>query len=687
MRLACDVGGTFTDLVLEDEDAHLRLYKSPTTPADPLVGLLSAVDLAAADLKRSRRELLAGIATFVHGTTRAINAILTGATARTAFLTTEGHRDILLLREGGRLDPYDNTQSFPRPYVPRALTFEVPERIGADGRVVKVLDEAAVARIGEELAARGIEAVGVCLLWSIANPAHELMVEEVLRRQLPDLPVTLSHRLNPTIREYRRASATCIDASLRPLMGTYLHGLAERLRAEGFAGRLLTVTSQGGMMDAADMAAAPIHAINSGPSMAPVAGRHLARSEAQAAMAIVADTGGTSFDVSLVRRDRIPWTRETWLGPRFRGHMTGFPSVDVKSIGAGGGSIARVDEGGLLQVGPESAGADPGPVCYGRGGQVPTVTDCALVLGYLDPAFFLGGAIRLDAAAARAAVERAVARPLGMSTDEAAAAVLAVATENMVSAIEEITVNQGIDPRGAVLVGGGGAAGFNAVAIARRLGCARLLVPAVGAALSAVGALISDLSSDRARVLFMRSDVPDMAAINAVLAELAREAEAFARGPGAGAVEYRTEFVVEARYPQQTWEIEVPLRQLRFDDPRQLQQLVDDFHALHRELYAVDDPTSPIELVTWRVRVHCRLQMTNGLKLAGAASARPAPTERAIYLRGAGRVSAVLRRLDHMAAGETIAGPAIVESDYTTVLLDDGATARRLESGSLLIAP
>jgi N-methylhydantoinase A len=687
MRLACDVGGTFTDLVLEDETGRLRLYKSPTTPSDPLIGLLAAVDLAAADLKRNRRDFLAGIATFVHGTTRAINAILTGATARTAFLTTAGHRDILLLREGGRLDPYDNTQPFPRPYVPRALTFEVPERIGADGRVVTLLDEAAVARVAGQLADHRIEAAGVCLLWSIANPAHELRVEEILRERLPDLPITLSHRLNPTIREYRRASSTCIDASLKPLMGTYLRGLAERLRAEGFAGRLLTVTSQGGMMDAADMAAAPIHALNSGPSMAPVAGRHLARREAQAQMAIVADTGGTSFDVSLVRRDRIPWTRETWLGPRFRGHMTGFPSVDVKSIGAGGGSIAHVDEGGLLQVGPESAGADPGPVCYGRGGQAPTVTDCALLLGYLDPAFFLGGAIRLDAAAARAALERAVARPLGMTAEEAAASVMAVATENMVAAIEEITVNQGIDPRGAVLVGGGGAAGFNAVAIARRLGCAQLLVPAVGAALSAVGALLSDLSTDRARVLFMRSDELDIAAVNAVLAELAGEAETFKRGPGAGAVEYKTEFVVEARYPQQTWEIEVPLRQPRFDNAEQVRQLVDDFHALHRELYAVDDPTSPIELVTWRVRVHCRLQMTNGLKLASAGAPKSAPTERAIYLRGRGRVSAVLRRLDHMPTDEQIEGPAIIESDYTTLMLDDGAVARRLESGSLLIAP
>jgi N-methylhydantoinase A len=257
----------------------------------------------------------------------------------------------------------------------------------------------------------------------------------------------------------------------------------------------------------------------------------------------------------------------------------------------------------------------------------------------------------------------------------------------MVSAIEEITVNQGIDPRGAVLVGGGGAAGFNAVAIARRLGCAQLLVPAVGAALSAVGAIISDLSTDRARVLFMRSDALDMAAINAVLAELAHEAEAFARGPGAGAVDCKTEFLVEARYPQQTWEIEVPLRQSRFDHPRQMQQLVEDFHGLHRELYAVDDPTSSVELVTWRVHVHCRLQMTNGLTLAGAASARPAPTERTIYLRGPGRVSAALRRLGDLPAGQTIEGPAIVESDFTTVVIDAGAAARRLESGSLLITP
>jgi N-methylhydantoinase A len=683
-RLACDVGGTFTDLVAETSDGTLRLHKTATTPADPVDGVLAAIDLAAAAAGRDRRAFLAGVGSFVHGTTRAINAILTGTTARTAFLATAGHRDILLLREGGRLEPYDNSQPFPQPYVPRALTFEVPERIGADGRIVQPLDEAAVRRLAALLGQARVEAIGVCLLWSIANPAHELAVERILQRELPDIPLTLSHRLNPSIREYRRASSTCIDASLKPLMGRYLRDLGERLRAEGFGGRLLMVTSQGGMMDAADMAAAPIHAVNSGPAMAPVAGRRFAREpRAEADMVIVADAGGTSFDVSLVRGDRIPWTRETWLGPPFRGHLTGFPSVDVKSIGAGGGSIARVDADGLLQVGPQSAGADPGPACYGRGGRDPTVTDCALTLGLLDPDYFLGGAMRLDAEAARAAVDRAIGRPLGLSTAAAAAAALAVATENMAAAIEEITVKQGIDPRGALLVGGGGAAGFNIVAIARRLGCARVLIPAAGAALSAAGGLLSDLATDRARMLFMRSDAFDRAAVNAALDELAKEAAAFVSAAGAAA--HMIDFLVEARYPQQTWEIELPLRVRRFAGAADVERLAEDFHALHRRLYAVDDPSSPVELVTWRVRVRCRLRPDGEARIALTAAAAEAAS-REIHADGLGRRRIPVLRLGGLPVGEPVHGPAIVESELTTVLVEPGSTATRLASGSLLIA-
>ena len=339
--------------------------------------------------------------------------MLTGRTARTAFLTTEGHPDIFLLREGGRVDPFDNTVPFPEPLVPRRLTFEIPERIRADGVVHKPLDEDAVLAVIERLKAAQVEAVGVCLIWSIVNPDHEERVGAFLDAHLPGVPYTLSHRLNPSLREYRRASSACIDASLKPVMTGYLSSLEARLREAGFNGRLLTVTSQGGVVDAADLAATPIHSLNSGPAMAPVAGRVFAAAEGDEDMAIVADTGGTSYDVSLVRKGRIPWTRETWLGPRIRGHMTGFPSVDVRSVGAGGGSIAWVDPGGMLHVGPDSAGSVPGPACYGQGGSEPTVTDAALALGYIDADFFLGGAIALDTDRATAAIAEKIGAPLG----------------------------------------------------------------------------------------------------------------------------------------------------------------------------------------------------------------------------------------------------------------------------------
>ena len=686
MRLACDVGGTFTDLALEDGTAPLRVYKASTTPTDPVDGLLDAVGLAAADLDLTPAELLARVDSFIHATTRGINAVLTGATARTALLVTAGHRDILLLREGGRADPYDNTVPFPQPYVARSLTFEVPERVGADGKVVRPVDEDAVLAITDTLRDRCVESVAVCLLWSIANPAHELAVGEILARHLPDVPVTLSHRLNPSLREYRRASSAAIDASLKPLMSSYLNALDARLRRAGFGGRLLAVTNQGGVIDVEAAAAAPIHTLNSGPSLAPVAGRHCATLTAaaagiDAADVIVGDTGGTSYDVSLVRGGRIPWTRETWIGSRFRGHMTGFPSVDVKNVGAGGGSIAWLDGGGMLHVGPQSAGAVPGPACYGAGGTEPTVTDCVLVLGYMDPDDFLGGSMRLYPERAREAVAR-TAEPMGLAVEPAAAAVLAVATESMVAAVSEITVNQGMDPSEAVLVGGGGAAGLTAVAMARRLGCRRLLIPETGAALSAVGALLSELSSDAAQVCFTLSDDFAFDAVNDVLAALQGECRAFADGPGNGAKETQIEFAVEARYPHQAWEIEVPLRSARFADADDVRQLVADFHAMHRRIFAVDDPHSAVELLTWRARVRCRLHEITG-EAAPPVEAAPA-THRRIYLPGEGWTDASVRRFAALAPDEPLAGPAIVQSPYTTVVLPPDATAIRSPGGLLV---
>jgi N-methylhydantoinase A len=676
VRLACDVGGSFTDLVVADA-GMLRLYKVPTTPADPAAGVLAAIGLAAAAAGIDAGTLLARTTSLTHATTLAINAILTGRTARTAFVTTEGHRDILLLREGGRLNPYDNLQAFPPPYVPRALTFEVPERIGAAGEVVRPLDVGVVAEIAERLAAEAVKAVGVCLLWSIANPAHEIRVGEILAARLPGVAVSLSHRLNPIVREYRRASATCIDASLRPLMDRSLSGLEARLRAAGFRGHLFVVTSQGGVMAAAEAAAAPIHTVNSGPSMAPVAGLAAAARDAPGLDAIIADAGGTSTDVSLVRGGRIPWTSETWIGPRFSGHMTGFPSVDVKSIGAGGGSIAWLDAGGLLRVGPGSAGADPGPACYRRGGEQPTVTDCALVLGYLDADRFLGGRLPLDAAAARRAVAR-IAAPLGLAVEAAAGAVFEVLTEEMIGAIEDITVNQGIDPSRAVLVAGGGAAGFNAAAIARRLGCRAALFPPTGAVLSAAGASLSDLMFTDGRIHYVRSDAPDHAAIARVLTALAASMRRFVAA--SGAARHAIDWWAEARYPQQTWEIEVPLAGPDWSGEADLDRLVRDFHAAHQALYAVADPASPIEILAWRARARCGLHAEQAMRVAASASATAAT--RRVFLPDGGWREVALRTPEGL-ADASLPGPALIESPFTTIVVPPGACARRLASGSI----
>jgi len=688
LRFAVDTGGTFTDLVVEGSDPELRFYKRPTTPLDPIDGLLDVFAAAAADHGLSVGELLGRGERLVFGTTRATNAVVTGTTARRALLCTQGHPDVLLFREGGgRTALFDYTQEYPAPYVPRSLTFEIPERVLADGTVSTPLDEAAVRGVARALREREIEAVAVCLLWSIVNPAHERRVGEILAEELPGLPVTLSHRLNPSVREYRRASSAAIDVSLKPLMSRFFRALEARLRAEGFAGRLLIMASSGGVLDAEAVAEAPIHSIGSGPAAAPVAGRHFARLDGGSDTALVTDAGGTTYDVSLVRRGRIPTTRETIVGHPTYGFITGFPSVDVKSVGAGGGSIAWVDEGGLLHVGPQSAGAEPGPAAYGRGGDRPTVTDACLVLGYIDPGYFLGGEMEVSVDLARRVLVRDVAGPLGLDVHEAASAVLGLAIERMVTAIEGITLAQGIDPAEAVMIGGGGGAGLYSVGIARRLGLARVVIPDVAAALSASGALVSDLQALFATTEVMSTAAFDAERAAAVLAGLQAVAEAFLATAGAGARETELRFTVEARYPHQVWEIEVPIRDGRLETPAQVEALRADFHAAHEELFAVCDAEAHVEIVTWRAHARCVLQEHGLARARPEVSSRAVEPTRRAYFPGLGVVDTPVRLLDSLAVGERHEGPLLVESPVTTVVLDERATVERAPSGSLLIEP
>jgi N-methylhydantoinase A len=682
-KVTCDVGGTFTDVVVTDDGGRTAIGKSLTTPAGLIAGLTAAIGAAAEDLGLTTTAVLGACDLFVYATTQATNAVLVGRTARTALLVTDGFPDVLVRREGGSLRPYDFDTDPPAPYIPRRLTFEVPERIGSEGDVVRPLDEEAAVALVRGLADRDVRAVAVSLLWSTANPAHELRLGEILERELPSVPFTLSHQLNPIVREYRRASCTAIDASLKPIMQEHLREVADGLAELGFVGELLAANSLGGVIPMAGLEAQPVYAVRSGPALAPVAGRAYADAALGKGDVIVCDTGGTSFDVSLVRDGEVVTTRETWLGEPFAGHLTGLSSVDARSVGAGGGSIAWIDSGGLLRVGPQSAGADPGPACYGNGGTEATVTDAALVLGYLDPDNFLGGRMKLDPEAAERAVT-AVGERIGTDPGEAALAIMTIANEHMVAAIKEITINQGVDPRDSALVAGGGAAGLGIAAIARELGCAGVLLPRTAGALSAFGAQQADIVTEAGRTMLTDSADFDFARVGAALTEIDGELDRTAAGlRERGLAIAPVEHFVEARYAHQVWELEIPMRSRRLESADELAAMVSDFHAAHERIFAVTDPGQHVEAVYWKGRLTAQPRKPG---LAGP----PAPPSREPRRRTArfpevGAVEVAVHDGGSLAPGDTVAGPLLVAEPTTTIVVPPGATLRITELGDYLM--
>ena len=690
-RISVDTGGTFTDVVVADREGRLYIGKAPTTAQRAFQGIREGLRQVAGELGVSVEELLTEADVLTYGTTRATNAIVEGKTARTAFLTTEGFPDILLLREGGKTDPF-RQMPYPPPYVPRHLTFEIRERIDSEGDVFIPLDEASVLEAIQGAREAGCEAIGVCLVWSIVNPRHELRVGELIEEHLREVPYTLSHQLNPVVREYRRSSSTVIDASLKPLMQEHLSTMERDLRDAGFGGHLFIATSFGGSWRPSEMVERPIYSVGSGPSMAPVAALTYGREEfgeegELARELIVCDTGGTTFDVGLVSGGHISYAAETWLGGRWVGHITGIRAVDVKSIGAGGGSIVWIDPGGLLRVGPQSAGADPGPACYGRGGSQATVTDAALVLGYIDPAYFLGGRLPLDVEAGRAAIMRHVATPLGMSRDEAAYAAMVIATENIVGAIREITIAQGIDPREVTLVAGGGASGLNIVPIARELGCRRVLLPSTAAALSACGAMYSDVISEFSVSRYAETRNLDFDAVNDALATVERRADEFlASLRGIKRRAARKDFLVEARYKQQVWELDIPLPRPRLEGEVDVTAVERSFHATHQRVFAVHEPGQYLECLIWKARATAVLDkpLVRSRSLSEGGEARPFAYAEA-HFKETGLAAVPRYEGAVLPQGASIEGPAVIREPTTTVVVYPGATATVTPLGNYLL--
>jgi N-methylhydantoinase A len=673
-RIAVDTGGTFTDVVVADDKHNLIVNKALTDHSRVFNGIKEALGVTAGTLGVSLDHLLANTSIFIYATTRATNAILEGKTARTAFLTTAGFKDTLLLREGGRPNAYDFSQAYPDPYVPRRLSFEIDERINAEGQVVKAIDEQAARLVLRQIKAAKVEAIGVSLLWSIANAEHEVRLGELIAEELPGVPFTLSHQINPVIREYRRASAAVIDASLKPLMQEHLRNLQIDLDQADFVGELFTATSFGGVMSVEALVQRPIYSTRSGPSMAPISGKVYGQAELNAKDVIICDTGGTSFDVSMVRDGNVVFTGETWLGGRYIGHLTGLSSVDARSIGAGGGSIAWVDEGGLLRVGPQSAGSEPGPAAYGRGGQHPTVTDAATVLGYLNPDNFLGGRLTLDVAASRAVIGK-VAEPLGISVEDAAVGIMRIASEHMVQAVQEITVNEGVDPRDCLMVAGGGAAGLNIAMVVKETGAKQVLIPRTAGGLSACGAQFSDIISEFNGTSLFSTRAPDFEQINSLLASFDAQIDDIAVELAKRDItRIERSYFAEVRYEGQAWELEVPLRVSRFNTPEELDQFVEDFHAVHNRVFAVIDRGSNVEAVAWKARMTAIVTKPELVAITTGDNAEP-HAERYAHFHGVGTVMTPCYDGPGLPAGTKIHGPAVIEEPTTTVVVYPGMTA------------
>ncbi|NKC31218.1 hydantoinase/oxoprolinase family protein [Roseomonas sp. BU-1] len=664
LSVAVDIGGTFTDITLQDsETGRAWTAKTPSTPHDPSEGFLNGVRL----VLETAGEQAVRIGRVLHGTTIATNLILENKGAATALVTTQGFRHVL---EIGRQDipRRANLHAWVKPQrpVPPARVFEVTERVAADGSVLLPLDEASVLRAAEACREAGVAAVAVCLLHAFTAPAHERRVAAMLRAALPGIAVTASVDVLPVVREYERSLAAILNAQVMPAVATYVQRLEERLAEDAIAAPLLLMKSNGGVAGAASIRRAPAVTALSGPAAGVVGARAMAEA-AGVPKILTVDIGGTSADICLMQGGAINLTQRGSVGD----WPLPLPMLDMVTIGAGGGSIARVTAEGALAVGPESAGANPGPACYGRGGQRATVTDAHVVLGHL-PTALLGGRMQLDAAAAEAVVMREVAAPLNLSLHEAARGILAVVDSNMVGALRVVSVERGHDPRDFALVPFGGAGPLHGCALAAMLGIDRVLVPPAPGVLCAQGLLSADLRAEFSRSV--RPDQADLATIEAGFAALEAEAEAWFAEEGVAPAARATARVVLMRYAGQGGELPVPWRGAT---------AAADFAAAHRALYGFDLPQGRAEIVTLRLEAVGALPPPALPTLPAGRGASPYATQ-PVHFEG-GTAEAALYDRAALGQGDVLRGPAILTQLDATTLVPPGWEATVLPAGAILL--
>ncbi len=670
-RIGIDVGGTFTDYLLLDGQGGTRAHKVLSTPDDPSRAVLQGLCELADGLRLSLEAFLRSVDIIVHGTTVTTNAVLTGRTARTGLLTTHGLRDALEMRRGVRESFYDNKTRAPRPLVARRLRLPVRGRLDPRGRELEPLAIEDVERGVEALREAGVEAVAIGFMHSYANPAHEEAAARVVERLMPEAYLSVSGRVLPQVRFYERLSTTVLNAAVGPILQRYVGNLRRRLADAGYAGALRIMQSNGGVTSPEAVAALAASTLLSGPAAAPTAGLAALAVHGEDSFVTV-DMGGTSFDAALVVGG-APSVTTSGTVDRF---ALALPSMEIVTIGAGGGSIAWIDDG-LLRMGPQSAGADPGPACYGRGGREPTCSDANLLLGYLSAEFFAGGRLRLDAQAACAAIERGVGEPLGMDAVRAAFGMYQVMNVNMASAIREISVQKGWDPREFPLVCAGGAGAIHAAMIARELGMRRVIVPRDAAIFCASGMLRTDLAHD-----FVRSHAAVLGddalreRLAALVDAMLDEANGVLEAEGIAARERRWRFLLDLRYRGQYHEVQVELDEarLRAGDWAAIRAAFDDRHdRLYG--YALRDGATPVEMVSVRLAATGVTTKPPPVRepFDGPDAAHALKGARAVFEPQAGAFADTpVYDGDRLRHGNRLDGPAIVEKVTTTIFVPAG---------------
>ncbi len=671
MRIGVDIGGTFTDLCAVDETGIVAVGKVLTTHDEPARAVEEGLVALLPDL--------GAVEQVVHGTTLVTNALIERTGSRTALLATAGFRDVLEMRREHRYELYDLHLELPAPLVPRHLRFDVPERILADGSVHTGLDEEYVARLGRELADRGIEAVAVCFLHAFTNPVHERRAGEILAEVAPSLRVALSSEVVPEIREFERASTTVANVYVQDLTERYLRDLEQRLRRLGIGRAPHIMLSNGGLATVDTAARHPIRILESGP-----AGGALAAAAVGPADLLAFDMGGTTAKLCLIAGGTPLVTHQFEVDRKYRlrpgsGLPVRVPVTDMIEIGVGGGSIARIDALGLLTAGPGSAGSEPGPVCYGRGGTEPTVTDADLVLGYLDAGYFLGGGLRLDAEAARAVLREKIADPLGVSVEEAAWGIHTSVNEDMANAARVHAVERGHDPAKLPMYTFGGAGPVHGVGVARALGAPSVVAPPAAGVLSAAGFLTAPLAFDFVRSA--RAAVHDLVweQVDALFAEMEAEGAALLAKSGVDEVTHRR--IAEMRYAGQGYEIRVPVHSGPWPGT-----LIDEFIRTYRALYRRGGPEVGVEVLNWRV-VSSGPKPAVTLRLTAASSGEARKGTRQAYFPTAGGFvdTAVFDRY-RLVPGTRVDGPAIVEERESTVVVPPGAHCVVRDDGALEVA-